>query len=95
MIEVNDILIIETYSPWFQLLQTEQENIFKLLNAKNVEIGFLNDIIVAPKKGIQSPWASKVSDIFSICGIEIKNIVTIQATSPFTSSNDLDKSNNF
>ena len=31
LIEVNDIFIIETYSPWFQLLQIEQENIFKLL----------------------------------------------------------------
>ena len=31
LIEVNDIFIIETYTPWFQLLQTEQENIFKLL----------------------------------------------------------------
>ena len=78
LIEVNDIFIIETYSPWFQLLQIEQENIFKLLNAKNVEIGFLNDIIVAPKKGIQSPWASKVSDIFSKCGIEIKNIEKVK-----------------
>ena len=37
LIEVNDIFIIETYSPWFQLLQIDQENIFKLLNAKNVQ----------------------------------------------------------
>ena len=74
LIEVNDIFIIETHHLWQQLLQSEQEKILKLLNAKNEEIKFLNDIIVTPKIGIQSPWASKVSDIFSKCGIYIKNI---------------------
>ncbi len=89
LIEVNDIFIIETHYPWQQLLQSEQEKIFKLLNAKNEEIKFLNDIIVAPKIGIQSPWASKVSDIFSKCGINIKNIEKVNCYT-FSEQDSLD-----
>ena len=44
LIEVNDIFIIETYTPWFQLLQTEQENIFELLNANFSNLKTIQEI---------------------------------------------------
>ena len=74
LIEVNDVFILETSIPWNDLSTLEKNKAFKLLNGKNKRINFDNDIVVAPKKGIQSPWSSKVNDIFKKCGIEIKNI---------------------
>ena len=88
LIEVNDLFIIETYSPWQQLPLVEQEKISQLLAAKKIKIKFVNDIIVTPKKGIQSPWASKVGDIFSKCSINIKNIEKVNCYS-FSEENNL------
>ena len=88
LIEVNDLFIIETHSPWQQLPLVEQEKISKLLAAKKIKIKFVNDIIVTPKKGIQSPWASKVGDIFSKCSINIKNIEKVNCYS-FSEENNL------
>ena len=85
LIEVNDVFILETSIPWNDLSILEKNKAFKLLNGKNKRINFDNDIVVAPKKGIQSPWSSKVNDIFKKCGIDIKNIEKVNC---FTFSED-------
>ena len=85
LIGVNDVFILETSIPWNDLSILEKNKAFKLLNGKNKRINFDNDIVVAPKKGIQSPWSSKVNDIFKKCGIDIKNIEKVNC---FTFSED-------
>ena len=86
LIGVNDVFILETSIPWNDLSILEKNKAFKLLNGKNKKINFDNDIVVAPKKGIQSPWSSKVNDIFKKCGIDIKNIEKVNC---FTFSEDM------
>ena len=89
LIEVNDVFILETLIPWNDLSTLEKNKTFKLLNGRDKNINFDNNILVAPKKGIQSPWSSKVNDIFKKCGIDIKNIEKVNCYT-FFESKDLD-----
>ena len=45
-------------------------------------------MFISPKKGIQSPWSSKVKDIFLKCGMDLLNIEKLNLYS-FSKETDL------
>ena len=56
------------------ITESEKRIILRLLGGKNTQLITSQSVFISPKKGIQSPWSSKVKDIFLKCGIDLLNV---------------------
>ena len=86
--EINDFFVLETRKPWSEIAESEKGMILSLLGGKNNQIITSQSVFISPKKGIQSPWSSKVKDIFLKCGIDLLNIEKLNSYS-FSKESDL------
>jgi phosphoribosylformylglycinamidine synthase len=64
---ITDLYVLEITQKSYQSNKTK---ILKLLNAMEVIDIDQNSIIICPRKGAESPWASKTKDIFISCGVK-------------------------
>ena len=86
--EISDFFILETRKPWSEITESEKRTILSLLGGKNNQSISLQSVFISPKKGIQSPWSSKVKDIFLKCGMDLLNIEKLNLYS-FSKETDL------
>ena len=86
--EISDFFILETRKPWSEIAESEKRTILSLLRGKNNQSISLQSVFISPKKGIQSPWSSKVKDIFLKCGMDLLNIEKLNLYS-FSKETDL------
>ena len=87
--EISDFFILETRKPWSEITESEKRIILRLLGGKNNQLITSQSVFISPKKGIQSPWSSKVKDIFLKCGMDLLNIEKLNLYS-FSKETDLD-----
>ena len=64
---ITDLFVLEITQKSYQSNKTK---ILKLLDAREVKDIDQNSIIICPRRGTESPWASKSKDIFISCGVE-------------------------
>ena len=64
---ISDLYVLEITQKSYQSNKTK---ILKLLDAKEVKGIDQNSIIICPRRGTESPWASKSKDIFISCGVK-------------------------
>ena len=64
---ITDLFVLEITQKSYQ---SNKRKILKLLDAREVKDIDQNSIIICPRRGTESPWASKSKDIFISCGVE-------------------------
>ena len=95
--EIKDFYLLELSVEWKKLPEEKKAQIFKLLQAEvDLKKYELKEFYFSsPRKGVQSPWATKTINIFESCGltevIKIEKLKAIKFSKELTNKSNLKK----
>ena len=95
--EIKDFYLLELSIEWKKLPEEKKAQIFKLLQAEvDLKKYELKEFYFSsPRKGVQSPWATKTINIFESCGltevIKIEKLKAIKFSKELTNKSNLKK----